>query len=220
MSEAPSAPNKARRGCLFYGCITGIVCLIAVLVAFLLGLHELKKMLNEYTDTKPMPLPAVQLSPAEIAQVQNRVELFRDALRGARTPPPLELSGEEIDALLQHDPDFKALSGKLFVRIEGAKVTGLLSVPMRELGLPLFRGRYLNGTATFAISFQNGILGIFPRDVLVKGKPLPAVYMDRIRAENLAARVNENPRSSVALNRLQSIEVRDGKLIIVPKVEN
>lgn len=219
MNELPNPPGKARRGCLFYGCMTGIVCLVAILLAFLLGLHELKKMLHEYTDTRPMPMPAIHLSPAQIEAVQHRVDAFRDALRTDRTPPPLELTGEEVDALLEHDPDFKALRGRLFVTFEGDQVQGLISIPMDQLGLPLFRGRYLNGTATFTISFQNGILGIFARNVLVKGKPLPAVYMDRIRAENLAAQANENPRTSVALNRLRSIEVKDGKLVIVPKKE-
>jgi len=219
MSEPQPSPQKNRRGCLFYGCITGIVCLVAILLAFLLGLHALKKMLNEYTDTKPMVLPTVQMSADQVAQVQRRVDGFRDAVRGGRTPPPLELTGEEIDALIENDPDFRMLKGKLYVTIEGDQVKGQMSVPMDQVGLPFFRGRYLNGTGTFGVTFHNGILTILPREVLVKGKLLPAVYMDRIRNQNLAAQANDDPRSSVALNRLQSIDVKDGKLIIVPKVE-
>ena len=46
---------------------------------------------------------------------------------------------------------------------------------------------------------------------------MPWVYMNKLRSLNLAANVNEDPHASVALNRLQSIQVKDGKLILVPK---
>jgi hypothetical protein len=43
--------------------------------------------------------------------------------------------------------------------------------------------------------------------------------MDRIRAENLAANLSNNPRASVALSHLQDVRITDGKLVVVPKVE-
>jgi hypothetical protein len=210
-------PQKTRRGCLFYGCLTGIVCLVAILAAFLLGLHLFKKMLNEYTDSRPLPLPAVEMAPAQIEQVQQRVTAFRDAVRGGRTAPSLELTSDEINAIIANDADFQGLRGKLYVTLDGDKVKGQLSFPMAQLGLPLFHGRYLNGTGTFSVSLQNGLLRVMPQEILVKGKPLPATYMDRIRTENLATQATANPGAADALNKLQSIEIKDGKLIIVPK---
>ncbi len=214
MADQPT--TKARRGCLFYGCITGVVCLVAILVAFLLGLHLFKKMLNEFTDTQPMPLPSVQMPAAQVEQVQRHVDAFREALRAGKTPPALELSSDEINALIANDPEFQGLRGKLYVTLEGDKAKGQLSVPMSHIGLPLFHGRYLNGAGTLSVSFQNGNLRITPQEILVKGKPLPRVYMERIRSENLAAQANNDPRSAEALGRLQSIEIKDGKLVIVP----
>jgi len=41
--------------------------------------------------------------------------------------------------------------------------------------------------------------------------------MDKLRSQNLAANVNNDPHASVALNRLQSIQVQNGKIILVPK---
>lgn len=217
MAEQPTV--KPRRGCLFYGCITGVVCLIAMLLALLLGLHELRRMLNQYTDTKPATLPTVQLSPAQIDQVERRWDSFRDAIRASANPPPLELTADDINALIENDPDFRPLKGVLYVEIEGDELKGQLSVPMDQLELFRFRGRYLNGTGLFSLTFQNGLLRIVPEEIWVKGRPLPNVYMERIRRLNFAAQANENARSSVALNRLQSIQIKGGKLIIVPKVE-
>ncbi len=215
MSDLPT--RKPRRGCLFYGCLTGIVCFVAILVAFLLGLHLFKKMLNEYTDSQPLPLPVVQMAPAQLEQVTQRVNTFRDAIRAGRTAPALELTSDEINALIANDADFQGLRGKLYITLEGDKVKGQLSFPMAQLGLPLFHGRYLNGTGTFSVSLQNGLLRVMPQEILVKGRPLPSTYMDRIRTENLATQATANPGAADALNKLQSIEIKDSKLIIVPK---
>jgi len=215
----PNTTPKARRGCLFYGCLTGIVCLVAMLAAVLIGLHQLKKMVKEYTDTGPLPLPQVQLPPGELERVKRQVDEFRLAIQENRSASPLSLTGDEINALIANDPAFQALKGKVNVSIEGDRVKGQVSLPMDQIGLPRFRGRYLNGTATFALSLQNGALRIEPDQVLVKGKPLPAVYLDAIRKQDLAGNVNNNPSAATALSRLQSIRIEDGKLVIVPKSE-
>jgi hypothetical protein len=208
-----------RRGCLFYGCLSGTVCLVAILVAFLLGLYQLKRMLNFYTDTRPTPLPAVQMTSGEMEQVKQRVETFQDAVRAGRPTEPLTMTADEINAFIATDSNLARVKGKLYVTIEGDRLKGQVSVPLDDLGLGIFRGRYLNGTGTFEIGLRNGGLVVTADTLVVKGKPLPAVYMDKIRSENLAANLNNDPRASVALNHLQEIRVRDGKLILVPKVE-
>jgi hypothetical protein len=88
---------------------------------------------------------------------------------------------------------------------------------MEDLGLPRFRGRYLNGTASLEIALHNGILYVFAQDFIAKGKPVPAGYMNVIRRQNLANRANDNARASVALNLLQSIEIKNSELVVTPK---
>lgn len=213
------AAVKPRRGCLFYGCLGGTACLMAILIAFLLGLYQLKRMLTFYTDTGPTPLPAVQMTQAEIDQLKQRVENFQEAVRTGRPTPPLSFTAEEINAYIGSDPNLARLKGKLYVTIEGNRLKGQVSLPLDDLGLGIFRGRYLNGIGTFDVGLQNGILIVTPETLVVKGKPLPRVYMEKIRSQNLAANLNDNPRVSVGVNHLQEIRIRDGKLVLVPKVE-
>ncbi|HYG36852.1 MAG TPA: hypothetical protein VEC99_18815, partial [Clostridia bacterium] len=118
-----------------------------------------------------------------------------------------------------NDPKLRGLKGKLFVTIENSRLKGQISIPLQELGLGAFKGRYLNGVGTFSVSINNGLLTITPDVIVVKGKPLPGVYMDKIRAQNLADKLNEDTRASVALNRFQEIKVQDNQLILVPKEE-
>jgi len=217
MSENP--PAKRQHGCLFYGCIAGAICLAAVLVGFLVLWHMFNKALNQFTDTKPTPLPALKLSQPEIEEVQRRFIQFRDAASDGRSTPPLELSYDDINALLANAPEFQDAKGKIYVQIEDDHLKAQVSVPMTDLGLRVFKGRYLNGTGTFKLSLQSGLLAITPVDIFVKGKPLPENYMIKIRQQNFANGINNNSKASVALNRLQSAELHNGKLVLTPKQE-
>ena len=212
-----SEQQKRPRGCLFYGCLTGIVCLVAILVAFLLGLHQLKKMLNQFTETSPVTLPTTQMPRVQIDQLQDRVNAFRDAVRAGQPAEPLALTGDELNALIATNPALRPLQGKLYVAIEDRVIKAQVSLPLDQWGSRVFRGRYLNGTGNLVVSLQNGTLRVTPEHIVVKGKPLPRVYMEKIRTVNLAAAFNSERRTSAALNRLQDIQVKEGRLILVPK---
>jgi len=208
---------KPRKDFFRYSCLVGLVLLLMVVLGGLFGLYYAKKMFNDFTDTKPEPLPPVRLSRAEIDQVQQRIDLFRQAVRMGKTTEPLQLTADEINALIATDPDLNVLKGKLYVKLSGNKAEGQLSVPMEAVGLPLFKGRYLNGTGTFDIGLHNGQLRLHTLGFVAKGKRIPDVYMDQIRKQNLAEGINSQPRAAAALDRLQAIKIQDGKLIIEPK---
>lgn len=210
-------PPKPRRGCFFYGCITSLVLLALMLGALLLGLFYVKKLVTRYTDTGPMELPALQMSQGEIDKVKQRFEAFQEAVRQQQPTKPLTLTADDINALITSGPGQQALSRKFYVSLEGHQLKGEVSVPLKELGLPMFKGRYLNGSATFDLSFRNGALSITPQTIMVKGNPLPEVYMKEIRKQDLAAGFTNEPKVVAVLQGLQDIQVTEGKLVIEPK---
>lgn len=211
--------ERQRRGCLFYGCLTGAVLALIALIGLLVGLRYAKKMFTDFTDTKPATLPTVQLPEAQLNALQKRIETFKDAVRQGQTVPPLSLTADEINALIATDPDLKDFKGKLYVIIQGDTLSTQLSLPMEQLGLPIFKGRYFNGNATLNISCDNGALRITPVAVSVKGRPVPPPYMETIRKQNLAKNFNTDARAQVALDHIEDINVKDGKLNIVPKAK-
>jgi hypothetical protein len=214
-------PPKRRKGCLFYGCLTFTACFILFLVLLLAGLYQFRKVVYLYTDASPMSLPTLNMTAEQMDAVHRRVDAFKDAVNAGRSTAPLVLTADDINALVQTDPDFKAFKGRLYVTaLEDGKGKLMGSVRLGDIGSVVFRNRYLNGTATIGVSFQNGILGITPEELTTKSKPLPGQVMDKIRSMHISSRVNDDPRASVALNRLQSIEIRDGKLILTPKEQH
>jgi hypothetical protein len=192
--------------------------MLMVLAGLLAGLHYARKMVNEFTDPQPVALPAVALSSQETETLRSRVGAFSDLVKSGKPSAPLVLGGDEINALLAADPGWSRLKGKIHVTIEGDQVKSQMSLPVDELGLPLFRNRhrYLNGDATFKASLHNGLLLVYIQDIHVKGKPVPNVYVEKIREINWADGVNRDTNSAAGLEKLQSIEVKNGKIIITP----
>jgi len=193
------------------------VLLVIVLGALLVGLHYVRKMVNNFTDNKPMELPTLQMSKAEIDQVKQRFEAFQQEVREQRATKPLVLTADDINALIASGSEPQSLKGKLYVSLEGDQVKGEVSVPLQEVGLSMFRGRYLNGRATFNLGFRDSVLIVTPRTLIVKGTPVPEVYMQEIRKQNFAASLTNEPTAVAVLKGLQDIQLKEGKVVIVPK---
>jgi hypothetical protein len=208
---------KPRRGCFFYGCISGLVLLVIVLGGLMVGLHYVRKVVNQFTETKPMELPTVQMSQGEIDKLKQRFEAFQKAVQEQRPVEPFVLAPDDINALIASVPELQPFKGKFYISLGDDHVKGEVSVPLHEMGLGIFKGRYLNGSATFNLAFSNGVLSVTPQTVIVKGAPVPEVYMQEIRKQNLAAEVTNNPAAMAVLRGLEGIQVKEGKLIVVPK---
>jgi len=214
MNDQP--PKPRRRGCLFYGCLISGVLLLLLLGAVLIGLHYVKSTVNRYTDTRPMELPTVQMPQGEVRKLKARLQAFETAVRERRPTSPLSLNSDEVNVLLANGAE-QLLKGRFYARLEGGQLKGQVSVPLQELGLGMFKGRYLNGSASFNYSFRNGVLTVSPQKVLVKGHPLPEAYMQTLRQENLAVGVTREPQVAALLRGLEDIQIHDDTLVMVPK---
>jgi hypothetical protein len=209
--------QKRKRGCLFYGGITGAVLLFVLLLGAYFGIHYARGMVNQLTDTQPMQLPTVQLPDVQLFQLHDRVDTFRESVRDGDAVAPLELSADELNALIETDPSMAALKNHLFVSITNSELRAQISFRAEDLGMVQLRGRYINANGVFDVGLTNGELRIRADWLNVKGRPVPRNIMREIARENLADKFNSDPRAAAGLKRLQAIEVKNGKLIIVPK---
>jgi hypothetical protein len=213
---ADPQPVKRRRGCLFYAFCIATFGLV-ILAGLLLGILQ---TLRNYTEASPRSFPVVNISSNDAERLQRRVDLFRDNVRAARPSEPLSLSPNEINALIGTYPDLHVLKGKLYIEsFDSNQVKAQISIPASQIPVGVFKffkNRYLNGNAILNLAFKNGTLHLDIQSVTVKGKALPTRYMELIRGRNLAEGVNNDPRLSVGLNKLQSVQVKDGKIVIVP----
>jgi hypothetical protein len=221
MNNIENPPKK--RGCFFYGCITSLVLLTIILVAGFLGvrffLHKIDAMVAQYTDTQAMVMPKEEMPAAELEKLKARFAAFKVALDAHSNAVPLILSGPEINALLRSSPDMKAMRDTFYIAVEGDQVKGQLSLPLSQFKIPMvdLNGRYLNGAAVFKAVLTNDQLSVRIQSLEVKGQPLPEKFMSQLRMKNLAEDAQNNPTNAAVISKFESIEIKDGRVIITPK---
>ncbi len=205
------------RGCLFWcGIVAAFLFLLAILVGY--GAYRfVRGAINDYTDTKPISMPGVQLSGAEFTNLQARVKSFGDAMQSNHPVGPLVLTSDEINSLINrssttnHGPDVK-----FYFTFNEDRVQAQLSLPLSDLGISMLQGRYLNGSGDMMFSMNHGKVVLNVKSVSVKGKPLPEQWMQSIRTENFAATWTNNPDMGDAFSRVEAIHIQGGKMVIVP----
>lgn len=208
---------KPRKGCLFYLGIIAVISLVMLALGAFFGLRYAKTLVNQLTDAQPMRLPTVQLSEAQMFQLHDRVTTFRDGVRDGDAVEPLELSADELNALIETEPMMRPLKDHLFVMINSNQLSAQISFRAEDVGLMRLQGRYVNAIGVFDVAIRTNELQITADSLSVRGKLVPRNIMREVSAENLADRFNQDPKVSAGLKKLQAIEVKDGKLIIVPK---
>jgi hypothetical protein len=216
----PPPPARKKRGCFFYGCVTSLILLLVLAVGFFFGArYLLHQFVEQYADTSPAALPAVELPPEEMKAVTERVTAFSDALDAHTNPAPLILTGPQVNALLATQPELAPYKGKFLVSFEGGQTQAQISLPLDKLPKILMgdtRGRYLNGRGTFNLAINGGVLTVVLTSLEVRGKPVPPQFLAGLQNQNLAAGANTGTNAAV-FARIQSVQVTNSTLVIQPK---
>ncbi len=205
--------------CFIYGCaILAVLGIIAVVVAALGTRYYVGQLRENYTEDQAATLPVIDLTDEERDALIARVDAFYDMLKEGTAAEPLILNQNDLNGIIQYHPHFSDLSDKVYFTLDGDKVSGQVSVPLGNI--PMFGGRYFNGTADFDVSFEDGVGKVFVLDATVKGEPVPESVMAEARTENLAKDMQNNPDTQEVMDRIDTIDIVDGKIIVTPKVES
>ena len=201
-----------KLGC---GCLVAIALLIGGGIATYLGAKTIVTKIAAYTEADPMELPAVDMPQADQNAVFQRIDAFTKATNGGQAGGELSLTAPEINALIQRSP---AWAGRVYIRIEDDRILGDVSIPVGELvKIDAFKGRWLNGSAGLVVNTVSGRFMVFIDSLNVRGKTVPDVALSQIRSKNLAEELLKNPKSASVLQKLESVTVRDDRLVIKAK---
>lgn len=206
----PQAEKKSGCGCWVWGCLSVLLFGLVVtgLVGFF-GYRYLGTQITKYTSETPQPLPVVEYEPAAMTALETRFEGFQTSLKEGGQVEDLVLTAEDINALVANNKDLK---GKVFVKIEDGQIKGDVSIPLDNV--PLAGGRYLNASAAFDVSMENGVLIVTLADAEVKGEKVPEQFLDAFRNENLAKNLYDDAETAKAFRRIESVVVENGKIVL------
>jgi hypothetical protein len=213
-------PKPKGRGCLFWGgIIAGVLLLIGVLLLYA-GYRFVHGLVDEYTDTKPIEMPEVRLSAAEIKNLRGRIDAFNTAIQTNKPVGPLVLTAEEINALIAEITKTNPVPVRLFFSFNDDRVQAQLSVPTDSIGLSMLHGRYFNGSGDFNVYLRDSKLVVSVQSLSVKGKPLPEQFMQPLRTNNFADSWTNDPNFNRGLTKLREIKIESGKLFVIPETNH
>lgn len=216
---APKGAKKKGGACLL-GCLGCCTVLVVLIATPLVGSYLVAKHLVEsYTDTQPLTIQTSQLSPEDMEPLMKRLMDFKAAMDEGRREE-ISLSSDEVNAALRAYPDVAMLAEHVYFHLEGDRIRGEISLPMDMFKLPFMKGRYLNGSGEFHVSLEGGTLQVHLLSLTVRGASLPEEAMVALANENLAGDVASDPDMRETLGRIESLQVRDGRLFLVSKGEN
>ena len=211
MSEGDS--NK--KNCLVYGCLSAVVLgVVMILIAIFGARYGLKKLVDNYTSAVPTKMPAVQYAPADLTALTNRLEAFKleaDAQTNAAT---LTLSAQDINTLVDALPELQIYKGRLHFDIQTNIIKSQISLPLDKLEIGAVKGRYLNGTADVKVKVINGKLDVRLEGMEVNGVKATGAFMAQLQNENIAKDMNSDPKIQKILQRVESLTVENGQVIL------
>ena len=166
-------PPAQGKSCWFYGCISLAVIGVIGVAVIVGGAFWLKNKVVgfalEVTSETPDKLPIVEYEEDQMKALEARIEDFNQSVTNKGPKVNLELTGDEINALIAER--FSLPSGGVpgYVEMEGDKVKAQISFPLDVVaenfpGMGDLKGRYLNGTGTLRIKLEDGYFAVFLRN--------------------------------------------------------
>jgi hypothetical protein len=212
---SPPSGRGRKRGCLFWTLVVGASLAVLVVVVGYFGYHYVfQGMADAYTDSAPLELAEPAMAPDDLGRLDGRIAAFAQAVRNKRPTAPLELTSEELTALLARSPDFRRMGGRARLRVTEGEVRADLSVPLDRMGYP---NRWFNGTTTLRVALENGVLVITLQSASVRDRAVPQWVINRMSERNLAKDLYDKPEAAAFISRLESIQAKEGKLVIVAR---
>ena len=217
--------SKKGRGCFFYGSITFVLVLVGVMLGIYFGARKAAlAAVAKYTATAPVQIPRLNLPPAEEERIARELALTAERAASGQGPSEIALNEQELNVLLGQSKEVKPYREQIYLQPEGDILKAQMSVPLdqfdlwksfrRKIGGGDLTNRYLNGTAFMDISITNGTLWLTLTNLVVNGETLPKEFTGRLKDQNFAQQANNNPDLQPALQKIQDVDVKDGRVIV------
>ncbi len=210
--------EKKGLGCVILGCVVPIILILLVVGG---GYWKITSFIGQFLSEKPMDIEVAEYTPEQITALTNRIAAFATGWEQGQQEQTLELTDEEVTALLNINEELKKGGGKIKVHFNDNKVTGQISIPLAMFNPLMFADKYLTGEAEFDVRCENGLLTVTITGLKNDKVTAPPSVIDQLKKENLAKDAYKDPENVKLLRRIKKIEIIEGKVIItsLPKSE-
>ena len=219
-----SNSGKKTATCCGIGCLTVLVVgVIAVIAAMAWTKKAVGDFADKYTSDDPVKIEMPVLSDQQVADVTSRFDKFLSDVSAGNATEPLQLSESDINALIAKHPKFAGMAGSAVASIENDQLTVNSSFDIDKLGIPFpgfiadrVSGKYFNGSITVEITTIGGQPAVFIQNIAAGDAPIPQVFIDSLKTENLLQNQNSDPNMKKALEKIQEIKIENNQVVVTP----
>lgn len=193
--------------------------MLMIIAASLVVPPIVQNTIESYTATAPMTIVKGEMPEADMDHLDEQVERFTDAIEDGKTPEPLILSGDDLNALLQKLWQDEGIPGEMALDIEDGRLRSHISIPLEpgfSIGpfTPDVSGRYLNGTVTFRLSLTENNLNVKIERFIVNGKELPGWIVGAIEREIIDPEILQNEELREFTDKLDRVDINTNSIVL------
>lgn len=187
------------------GCGAALLVIIGV-AALLFGL---------LISSSPMPISKAIVTTEDREALAGKWFLFQPDINDGKPASPLSISIHEFNVFFTMLPLYK---DHVFFSRVGDKIQGEAAMPLDQWLPWIGKGRYLNGSDVFEVCLgKDGLLDLRIESATVNGKRIPRWFLRLMERKEFYRDIFDSMGGVEFSHNLQSIEIRDGCLVLTPK---
>jgi len=196
--SAPPPPVPSGMGCFAKGCLT-LVIVVCVLGIVLIGggLFVVNRGINMFTATAPAEIQTRPATPTELQLAKAKLDSLRGAIKN-RVETTIEFTADDVNALLQNEPEFRGARNHAQVAISNSIVSLDVSAPLDSSQWSRLKGRWFNGNIQFGFSYVDDNFNFDVRSAEANGYPFPRALLSAAFMQSFNRSFNDNFRRESA----------------------
>ncbi|HKR53124.1 MAG TPA: hypothetical protein VJR93_02160 [Chthoniobacterales bacterium] len=196
--QAPPPPVPSGMGCFAKGCLTLVVVVVVFGIVLIGGgLFVVNRGINLFTATTPAQIQTRPATPTELQLAKAKLDSLRSAIRN-RVETTIEFTADDINALLQNEPEFRDAHNHARVAIANSIVSLDVSAPLDSAKWSRLKGRWFNGNIQFGFSYVDDNFNFDVRSAEANGYQFPRALLTAEFVQSFNRSLNDSFRRESA----------------------
>jgi len=223
--QTPPPPVPRGIGCFAKGCLTLVVIVVVLGIVMIGGgLFVVNRGINMFTANAPVQIQMRSATPTELQLAKAKLDSLRSAIRN-RAETTIEFTADDINALLQNEPEFRGARNHARVGIANSIVSLDLSAPLDSAQWSRLKRRWFNGNIQFGFSYVDDNFNFDVRSAEANGYQFPRVLLGTEFMQSFNRSFNDSFRRESARHRdatdlwrnIRMATVQNDKLVVTTR---
>jgi hypothetical protein len=170
-------PVPSGMGCFAKGCLSLVIAAVVLGVVLIGGgLFVVNRGINMFTATEPAQIQIRPATPTELQLAKAKLDSLRSAIRN-RVETTIEFTADDVNALLQNEPEFREARNHARVAIANSIVSLDVSAPLASAQWSRLKERWFNGNIQFGFSYLDDNFNFDVRSAEANGYQFPRALL-------------------------------------------